>query len=156
MTEAIDTPATSELASSGLSYEVVRTRPANSVEESAELQGIAVEQLVKTIVVRRADDDFLFVLVPGPRQIDWKKLRDHLGVSRISLPDLDEAHEVTGYERGAITPFGSVQRLPVIVDASIQGRIALGGGARGTNLHLDVTDVVSYFDADVVDVTKAP
>lgn len=154
MSDDITTPATEELAASGIDHEVVRTRPARSVEESAELQGIPVEQLVKTLVVRRGDDDFLFVLVPGPRQIDWRKLRDHLGVSRLSLPDLDEAQEVTGYERGAITPFGSLRRWPVIVDASIEGRIALGGGARGTNLHLDVADVVRHLDAQVADVTR--
>ena len=64
--------------------------------------------IVKTLVVRRGEGDFLFVLVPGDREISWPKLRAHLGVKRISMPDATVAREVTGYERGTITPFGSL------------------------------------------------
>ena len=97
---------------------MVRTEPAHSAEESAELQGIEVGALLRSIVVRRGDDDYVFVLVPGGRRFDWPKLRAHLGVSRLSLPDADEARAATGYERGAITPFGAARAWPVIVDAS--------------------------------------
>ena len=60
------------------------------------------------MVVRRGAGDHLFVLVPGDREISWPKLRALLGVNRISMPDADAAREVTGYERGTITPFGSL------------------------------------------------
>src|SRR5947207_12075398 len=116
---AADTPALEALAGSGLAYEVVRTEPASSAEQSAEWQDIPVERLLRTIVVRRGAADYVFVLVPGGKQIDWPKLRTHLGVSRISLPDRDEAKTATGYERGAITPLGSSRAWPVIADASI-------------------------------------
>ena len=53
------------------------------------------------------------MLVPGGRRFDWPKVRAHLGVKRLSLPDADEAHRVTGYERGAITPFGASRAWPV-------------------------------------------
>jgi Cys-tRNA(Pro)/Cys-tRNA(Cys) deacylase len=85
---------------------------------------VPVERLLKTLVVRRGDDDYLFVLVPGPRQLDWPKLRAHLGVSRLSLPDADVAREVTGYERGTITPFGARHAWPVLADATIPGATA--------------------------------
>ncbi len=152
----IDTPATRSLAGSGLVFEVVRTELPSSAEESAALQGIALEQLLRTIVVRRGAEDYLFVLVPGGRQIEWPKLRAHLGVSRLSLPDADEARAATGYERGAITPFGSTGAWPVIADASIRdlARVAIGGGARGVNLHLASEDLLRTLEAEVVDVSK--
>lgn len=155
MTDTDATPALAALAGSGLAFEVVRTRPANSAEESAELQGIPLEALLRTIVVRRAADDYVFVLVPGGRRFDWPRLRAHLGVSRLSLPDADEARAVTGYERGAITPFGSSHAWPVLVDAAAlaQPVVAIGGGARGVNLHLSPADLVAATDAAVVDVT---
>lgn len=151
-----DTPATRALSNSGLAFKVVQTERPNSVEESAALQGIAVGELLRTIVIRRGVDDYVFVLVPGGRQIDWPKLRSHLGVKRLSLPDQKEAQEATGYERGAITPFGSTRPWPVIADASVArlGRVAIGGGARGVNLHLAATDLVSHLDAKVADVTQ--
>ena len=151
-----ETPATRALAGTDLRHEVVRTAPANSVEESAALQGIEVGHLLRTIVVRRGEGDYVFVLVPGGRQIDWPKLRGNLGVKRLSLPDAERARAVTGYERGAITPFGSREAWPVVADASPAGlgRVAIGGGARGVNLHVDADDLVSALDAEVADVTS--
>lgn len=153
---AESTPAVAALEGTGVPYEVVRTERATSAVESARFQGIEPQQLLRTLVVRRAEDDYLFVLVPTGRSIDWPKLRGYLGVSRLSLPDKDEAKEATGYERGAITPFGSSHPWPVIVDASAAGTgtVAVGGGGHGWNLHLQVTDLIAHLDAEVMDVTK--
>jgi Cys-tRNA(Pro) deacylase len=106
-------------------------------------------------VVRRGADDYLFVLVPGGRRFDWPKLRAHLGVSRLSMPDADEARAATGYERGAITPFGASTSWPVIVDATALEplTVAIGGGARGVNLHLAPRDLVAHLDATVADIS---
>ena len=154
---AVDTPAMRALAATGLTFTVVRTVPARNPEESAALQGIPLESLLRTIVVRRGADDYVFVLVPAGRRFDWPKLRTQLGVSRLSLPDQDEAKAVTGYERGAITPFGASRAWPVIADAAILGhdRVAIGGGARGVNVHLAPADLVAGLAADVADVTVA-
>lgn len=151
-----DTPALRSLDGSNLSFEVVTNPRPTSVEESAQFQGIEVDRLLKTIVVRRAENDYLFVLVPGPRAIDWGKLRALLGISRMTLPDADEAKAATGYERGTITPFGSTTAWPVIADGSIAGigRVAIGGGGHGVNLHLDADDLIAHLGATVADVTK--
>jgi Cys-tRNA(Pro)/Cys-tRNA(Cys) deacylase len=151
-----ETPAVAALRSTGVAFDVVRTERAHSAEESAELQGIPLAALLRTIVVRRGDDDYVFVLVPGGRRFDWPKVRAHLGVRRLALPDATEAHKVTGYERGAITPFGATRAWPVIADASIEGldRVAIGGGAHGVNLHLAPADLVAALRAEVVDVSE--
>jgi Cys-tRNA(Pro)/Cys-tRNA(Cys) deacylase len=150
------TPGIEAATAAGIAFDVVRTERPSSAEESASLQGIELGQLLRTIVVRRGSDDYVFVLVPGGRQIDWPKLRAHLGVKRLSLPDQDEAKAATGYERGAITPFGSAMPWPVVADATVMGpdRVAIGGGARGVNLHLSPRDLVSSLGADVADVTR--
>lgn len=155
-TDTPDTPALRAVEDTGVPHRVVVTEPARSAEESAAWQGIELGALLRTIVVRRAEDDYVFVLVPGGRRFDWPKLRAHLGTNRLSLPDQDEAKAVTGYERGAITPFGSERAWPVVADASIMGleRVAIGGGRRGVNLHLAPADLVAATDAAVVDVTQ--
>ena len=149
------TAALDALDRAGIPYTVVRTRRAHSAEESAALQGIELAALLRTIVVRRGEDDYVFVLVPGGRRFDWPKVRAHLGVKRLSLPDADEAQAATGYERGAITPFGSARAWPVAVDASVLvlDRVAIGGGAHGVNVHLAPADMIAALDAEVVDVT---
>jgi Cys-tRNA(Pro)/Cys-tRNA(Cys) deacylase len=150
------TPAIRALVAAGVRHVVVRTAVPHDPVESAALQGIELGALLRTIVVRRGDDDYVFVLVPGGRRFDWPKLRAHLGVSRLSLPDADEAKAVTGYARGAITPYGSLRAWPVVADASIAGRprVAIGGGGHGVNVHLAPSDLVASLGAEVVDVTR--
>jgi Cys-tRNA(Pro) deacylase len=142
----------------GLPHEVRVIERARSVEEAAERYGVPVDRVLKTLVVRRGDDDYLFVLVPGPRQLDWPKLRAHLGVSRLSLPDADVAKEVTGYERGTITPFGSLRPWPVLADATIaavgDGEVTIGAGAHGVSLRLAADDLLTALDAEVADITR--
>ena len=151
-----DTPAVRAIAAAGIEHRVVLIEPARSAAEAAERQGIPLRALLRTIVVRRGSDDYLFVLVPAGRRFDWPKLRAHLGVTRMSLPDADEAQEVTGYVRYTITPFGSSRAWPVIADAAIMGEpvVAIGGGAPGVNLHVAPADLVAALRAEVVDVTQ--
>jgi Cys-tRNA(Pro)/Cys-tRNA(Cys) deacylase len=151
-----ETPAIAAVEAAGVTHRVVRTEPAGSAEEAAKLQGIPLAALLRTIVVRRGDDDYLFVLVPAGRRFDWPKLRTYLGVSRLSLPDADEARDVTGYERYTITPFGATRTWPVIADAAILGEpvVSIGGGVRGVNIHLAPADLVGATGATVVDVTE--
>lgn len=150
-----ETPATRAIAEAGVAHEVRVIERARSLEEAAERLGVDPERLLKTLVVRRGDDDYLLVLVPGSRQIDWPKLRGHLGVSRLSMPDAEVAREATGYERGTITPFGARGSWPVIVDASVTGGglVTVGGGAHGVSLRLDGDDLITAVDATVADVT---
>jgi prolyl-tRNA editing enzyme YbaK/EbsC (Cys-tRNA(Pro) deacylase) len=109
--------------------------------------------VVKTIVVRLADDDYRFVLVPGDREIAWPKLRALLGVNRISMPDKDTAFAVTGYVRGTITPLGSTTAWPVVADASMAGTVSLGGGAHGVALTVEAAELATALGATVADVT---
>jgi Cys-tRNA(Pro) deacylase len=149
------TPAIAALEAAGIPFRVVRTEIARSAEESAGFQGIPVGSLLRSILVRRGADDFFFVLVPGGRRFNWPKLRQLLGTNRLTLPTEEEAKAETGYVRGAITPFGARRPWPVIADETITGWdiVAIGGGARGVNVHLTPTDLVQATGAQVVDIT---
>ena len=146
--------AIAAVEAAGITYEVTRHGRVSSLEEAAAARGVEPREIVKTLVVRRADDDFVLVLVPGDRTFSWPKLRALLGTSRLSMPDPDGARAATGYERGTITPFGSTTAWPVVVDASITGRISLGGGAHGVALTVRSDDVVRVLAAQVADIVE--
>jgi Cys-tRNA(Pro)/Cys-tRNA(Cys) deacylase len=138
----------------GLTHRVIRHGPVRSLGEAARARGVAPADVVKTLVVRRADDDFLFVLVPGDRAISWPKLRRLLGVSRLSMPDAEVARQATGYERGTITPFGSARSWPVIADERLLGReITLGAGEHGVALAASADEIIRALDASVADIS---
>jgi Cys-tRNA(Pro) deacylase len=147
--------AAAALARAGVEHIITRHGPVTSLEEAAEARGVAPGDIIKTLVVRRADDDYLFVLVPGNREISWPKLRALLGVNRLSMPDAATAKEATGYERGTITPFGSLRAWPVIADATVPGRVvSIGAGAHGVAATAHGDDVVVALRARVADVTE--
>ena len=76
----------------GLSLSRAYPRPAvHSLAEAAAARGVAPADVIKTLVVRRAENDYLFVLVPGDRVISWPKLRGLLRVKRMTMPDAAEA-----------------------------------------------------------------
>jgi Cys-tRNA(Pro)/Cys-tRNA(Cys) deacylase len=146
--------AATALQASGIEHRITRHGRVSSLEEAAAARGVKPRDIIKTLVVRRSDDDYLFVLVPGDREISWPKLRAHLGVSRLSMPDAAIAKDVTGYERGTITPFGSTRMWPVIADSTISGRtISIGAGAHGVAATAYGDDVLRALGADVADVT---
>ncbi len=137
----------------GLAFEVTRHGPVRSLQEAAAARGVPPAAVIKTLVVRLSDDDFRLVLVPGDREISWPKLRALLGVSRLSMPPADVARDVTGYERGTITPLGSTRPWPVVADEHLAGTVSIGGGAHGVALSVDAGDLVRALEATVADVT---
>jgi Cys-tRNA(Pro)/Cys-tRNA(Cys) deacylase len=144
------------LDAAGLTYRFIEHGPVRSLAEAADARGVDPADVIKTLVVRRGDDDYLFVLVPGDRTISWPKLRALLGVSRLSMPDAAAAKEATGYERGTITPFGSLRPWPVVADERMAGRaVTLGGSAHGVAVLVEADAVVPALGAVVADVTEA-
>lgn len=150
-----DTPALRDPRLATVDHEIVRHGPVDSLEEAASARGLSPEQVLKTIVVRRSEDDYLFILVPGDRTISWPKLRRHLELNRMSMPDAVEAKAVTGYERGTITPFGSLRDWPVIADSTLSDTVSIGGGARGVSITLRSADLIRVLGGTIADVTEA-
>ena len=148
-------PAATAAAALGIGHRLLRHGPVTSVAEAAAAQGVEVRDLVKTLVVRRAADDYVLVLVPGDRSISWPRLRALLGANRLSMPDAATAREATGYERGTITPFGAARPWPVIADERTRGRtITLGAGERGVGLQVDADEAVAALGGTFADVTE--
>ena len=152
----MSTPALAAAEALGVAYRLIRHGPVRSLAEAARARGVAPADVVKTLVVRRGSGDFLFVLVPGDRVISWPKLRELLGVSRLSMPDAEVAKQATGYERGTITPLGSVRPWPVIADERLHGReITLGAGEHGLALAVNADEILQALDASVADISDA-
>lgn len=138
----------------GLEIEIRERPAARSLPEAAALLGLQPADIVKTLVVKRSDDSYLFALVPGGRAISWPKLRAVVGVNRLRLPEPELALAATGYERGTIVPIGSTTDWPIYADESIVGRrVAMGAGAHGYSLFVDADALIRAYDATVADIS---
>ncbi|QHC66951.1 hypothetical protein GSU68_10520 [Rathayibacter sp. VKM Ac-2759] len=138
----------------GLEVEIVERPEAHSLAEAAELLGIEPGEIVKSLVVKRHDGEYLFALIPGGRQISWPLLRAVVGVNKLRLPDEQAALEATGYRRGTITPIGSTTAWPVVADERIVGRrIAMGAGEGGRSAFVDADALIAAYGATVADIS---
>lgn len=141
----IETPVTRELDQKQIPYTLfTHDGPVRSLEQAAAERDQQPEQVVRSLLFRLAADEFLMVLVAGPQQIDWKQLRRTLGQSRLTMAKPDELRRVTGYEMGAVAPFGLPQPVRVLVDQSVldQTEISMGSGIRGTAVMLKTADLL--------------
>ncbi|MEN8233814.1 MAG: YbaK/EbsC family protein [Actinomycetota bacterium] len=149
-------PALDAVAAAGVGYRIVEFEPARNLTEAAERRGTTVDRILKTMVVRTGEDGYVLALVPGDRVIDWSRLRDHLGLRRLSLADAEQAYEATGYRRGTITPFGVDAELPIIIDEAALGRgeVSVGAGVPGVAIHIDADDLIGSVGAAAAAITK--
>lgn len=138
----------------GIAVEFIERPAARSLEEAASILGIEPSDIVKSLVVKRSDDTFLFALIPGDKQIAWAKLRAIVGVNKLQLPAQDVAFDATGYERGTITPLGSTTAWPVFADVSMVGkRVSMGGGEHGVSVFVQADDLIAGLGATVADIS---
>ena len=129
-------------------------QPPRSLEQAAEERGQRPEQIVRSILFRCSRGEYVMVLMAGPQQIDWKTLRQYVGRSRITMASKEEVLSVTGYELGAVAPFGLPNPLRVLVDKSVlrEEDISMGSGGRGMAVLLISADLMSALgDVEIVE-----
>jgi Cys-tRNA(Pro)/Cys-tRNA(Cys) deacylase len=136
-------PVSIALEKLGIPHQVFRhANPVTSLEQAAREREQRPEQVVRSILFRIAEDEFVMVLVAGPAQISWKLLRKLLGKSRISMATEDEVLAVTGYRTGTVGPFGIQRQLKILIEARVlfEEEISIGSGMRNTAVMLRSTD----------------
>lgn len=157
----LETPPVSlALAELGIPHVVFRhSGHVRSLEQAARERGQRPQQVVRSIVFRLGESNFIMVLVAGPAQISWKKLRQHLGQSRLTMASEAEVLEATGYRIGTVSPFGPPKPLRVLVDRSVLGEseISIGSGVANTGVILKSADLRRALgNAEVADFLDHP
>jgi Cys-tRNA(Pro) deacylase len=114
-----------------------------SFEQAASDRNQRPEQIVRSILFQIRPEEFLMVLVAGPAQIDWRKLRQLVKRSRVRMATEDEVLDVTGYRVGTVSPFGLRNQVKVLIDASVlrEEEISLGSGIRNMAIIMKSEDL---------------
>ncbi len=137
-------PAEHDLEKLGIAYRLFSpSQLPGSLEQAAAERGQRPDQVVRSILFRIAENDFVLVLVAGVGQLSWRKLRAYLGVSRMALASEAEVLEVIGAPRGAVGPFGLPRPIRILADESVflPEEISIGSGVRGLALILKPSDL---------------
>ncbi len=125
--------------------------------ETAEILGIPLSLVFKTIVVKRerAGKPILAVS-PGEKEVDLKLLAQAVGEKKLLLPTLQEAEKLTGLQAGGISPLALLNRgFQVVIDDSILSLdvIHISGGQRGLNIRLSTATLIELTRARVTMIT---
>ena len=124
-----------------------------SLEQAAQERHQRTDQVVRSILFRLSGNEYLIVLVAGPKQISWKALRKHLGRSRLTMASEEEVFAVTGYRIGAVSPFGLPGPLRILIDENVlkEDEISIGSGVRGVAIVMRSVDLRHALrDAEIV------
>jgi Cys-tRNA(Pro)/Cys-tRNA(Cys) deacylase len=125
--------------------------------------GMPVEQVFKTLLTTGGQGTYVFAVVPGGAEVDFKKLARAAGLRKVEMVPLKDVQPLTGYLRGGVTVFGAKKAFPVYVDETVIlfDKISVSAGARGTQLVLNPEDFLRAAQALGVsvlsaDLTKTP
>ena len=142
MTE--DVPVSIALANMNIPHRVfVHQGPVRSIEQAAAERNQEVSQVVRSILFRLNQGEYAMVLIAGKQQISWKALRQHFGMSRLTMASPEEVLDVTGYQIGTVSPFGLKTPIPILADQNVfsQTAVSLGSGKSGAAIMMLTKDL---------------
>ena len=118
--------------------------------------GMPAEQVFKTLLTTGGANTFVFAVIPGDAELDFKKLARAAGLRKAEMCPLKDVQPLTGYIRGGVTVFGAKKPYPVFVDetAILFETISVSAGTRGTQLILNPEDYIRAAEAQTADLTK--
>jgi Cys-tRNA(Pro)/Cys-tRNA(Cys) deacylase len=119
--------------------------------------GLPPEQVFKTLLTTAGPHEYVFAVIPGDAELDFKKLARAAGLRKAEMAPLKDVQPLTGYIRGGVTIFGAKKAYPVFVDETIIlfDTISVSAGARGTQLILKPDDYLRAAAALEVPVATA-
>ena len=138
-------PASLELERLGIPHRVFRhAGVTTSLEQAARERGQRPEQVVRSILFRLGQDDFVMVLASGGAQIPWKKLRQQVSQNRLTLATAEEVVQITGYAIGTVSPFGMRQHVRILIDRRVltKQQISIGSGLANTGIVMSSQDLL--------------
>ncbi len=130
------------LKENNVPFEVLTHEQAYTMQETAAALHLSGKQVAKVVIVK-ADAKIAMLVIPAPNRLELGKVRDLLGVKKVSLAEEGEfAALFPDCAPGAMPPFGNLYDLPVYVDRALTQRDEIVFRV-GTHRH---TMKVSYAD----------
>ncbi|MBY5947495.1 aminoacyl-tRNA deacylase [Photobacterium rosenbergii] len=153
----MNTPVTHYLDKEGVEYRLLpHSQPAKTIEEAARERGVDPQQMVKSILLRDMGGFHVLACVPGPAQVDPKKVRAMFGCRRMTCADASDVEKVTGLVIGTVAPIGLKRPLPVIFDHQITAHtlVNISSGDRMAGVELATDDLLVLCDPLFADICR--
>lgn len=117
-----------------------------------------LEQIAKTLVFKRRDDDSpVVVMVRGVDRVNEKAVAEHIG-GKIKKADAEYIRRHSGYEIGGVTPIGWAAEVPLLMDAGLHALplIWVAAGSAHAVFSIAPQDLTDLTGARTVAVAEVP
>lgn len=129
-----------------------------SALEVAELLKVDPFSVFKTIVVKRGKPGKpILAIVPGPLEVDLKKLAAAVNEKKVFIPTMKEAEDLTGLLAGGISALALINKgFQVLIDrsASKLESVMVSAGQRGLQVRLASGDLAKLVNARFADIAS--
>ena len=122
-------------------------------EHAVEELGLDAAQTLKTLVIHHERENAI-CCVPVAGHLSLKHAAKALGWKNAEMVDPKAAQRLTGYIVGGISPLGTKQQLPTLIDASVRDTptITVSAGQRGLSIAMSPTDLAELTGAQFADI----
>jgi prolyl-tRNA editing enzyme YbaK/EbsC (Cys-tRNA(Pro) deacylase) len=131
--------------------------PTPTVESAALAVGTQADQIIKSILFV-VDDQPVLAIACGLSNIDRRAIANlySVGKKRVKLASPETVLEISGYEVGAMPPFGHQQPINTLIDRKVlnYSDAYAGGGAENVLVHLNPHDLLRATSAVVLDMLE--
>lgn len=155
-TEEIEAYVKSTLHSLQVDYQWIEVDPEYAdTAICCEKYGFEISNTGNTIIVasKRGEKKYSACIVRGTEKLDVnRKVRELMGVSRLSFANADDTLNLTQMMIGGVTPFGLPESLPIYIDEVIMGLeyVILGAGSRSAKLIISPESLLKIPNTNVI------
>ncbi|MBW2147956.1 MAG: YbaK/EbsC family protein [Deltaproteobacteria bacterium] len=145
------------LAGVGIDYKMKpHKRPVYTSVDAARERGVALEQIVKTMILADKSGRCVVALLPGDRRLNIKKIGRLLG-GKFQLMSADEVRKATGFVVGAISPVGLIPHgWEIVADTAVFENewVDISSGDPAAGIELRSADILKLIKCRVEDISR--
>ena len=126
-----------------------------SGEAVCEALGVSAEESFKTLCARGERTGINVFVIPVAGELDLKAAAAACGDKAVTLTAVKELKNLTGYERGGVSPVGMKKPYPVFIDETAQlfDAIEVSGGVKGCSIRVEPEALRVFLGASFAPLT---
>jgi Cys-tRNA(Pro)/Cys-tRNA(Cys) deacylase len=146
------------LEKSGFPYAVHEHTPVTTVDEAHQKVPHLTRNLLKTVVFRIKDAQWILAAVTGNVRIHYKRLADAMAVKRRDLRSIspEQVESELGFQIGGVGPFPVRRDIRVVFDQTLAplDTVFCGSGKNTRTIEMRCDDLIALADGRVYPIIK--
>jgi len=145
---AVPKKVLNHLDNNKMKYEILEHKIVFTAFDLAQTMKRKLSEIAKTVLVK-ADKEYYLVVVPANCLLDFSGIKKALKVKKVSMARENEMKTKFKVKPGAITPFGSVHKVAVLIDSAlIRAKVVVFGAG-------SFTESIMMKPKDFIDLEQA-